>query len=55
MDITEFAALVQKLREAQKGFFKTRDSAYLFEAKALEKRVDSIVTEILDPGLFKND
>lgn len=53
MDLIEFAALVQKLRNAQNGFFKTRETAYLIEAKSLEKRVDAIIEEILNPGLFK--
>jgi hypothetical protein len=59
MTIKEFAELVQKLRVAQKGYFKTRDTAYLIESKALEKIVDARVEEILTPCLFeggnKND
>ncbi len=52
MDLVEFAMLVRKLRDAQKGFFRTRDTAYLIEAKALEKKVDRIIEEILNAGLF---
>lgn len=52
MDLIEFATLVRKLREAQRQFFKTRASPYLYESKALERIVDRKIEELLSPGLF---
>jgi hypothetical protein len=36
----EFVKLVEEMRQAQKGYFKTRERADLFNSKALEKEVD---------------
>jgi len=47
-DLKEFAALVVKLRTAQKNFFKTRDTAFLIESKGLERVVDKKADEILN-------
>lgn len=44
---SDLLILVEKLRTAQRGFFKTRDSAYLYESKSLEKIVDKKLEEIL--------
>jgi hypothetical protein len=47
-DLKVFAALVIKLRTAQKQFFKTRDTAFLIESKSLERIVDQKADEIVN-------
>ena len=39
MTTGEFADIVQKMREAQKQYFKTHSSEWLDKSKALEKQV----------------
>lgn len=45
MTTGEFADIVQKMREAQKQYFKTHSSEWLDRSKALEKQVDTILEE----------
>lgn len=57
MKLVEFAGLVKSLRHAQKEYFKAErgtvdKSRWLDESKRLEKQVDEVVKEILDPKLF---
>lgn len=48
MNIEEFAKLVKEMRDAQKTYFKTRDSKVLSESKRLEKEVDKAVDLLLN-------
>lgn len=48
MTIEEFARLVDRLRHAQKEFFRTRSDSALEDAKALERRVDEAIENILN-------
>lgn len=66
MTTGEFADIVQKMREAQKRYFKIRSREWLEKSKTLEKQVDTILEgrkkreeerrkkeyERLNPGLF---
>lgn len=59
MTTGEFADIVQKMREAQKNYFKTCDKDSLDISKRLESQVDKILAERLErierknnPGLF---
>ena len=45
MTTGEFADLVQKMRMAQKAYFKTRTKVALDESRFLEKKVDDILKE----------
>jgi hypothetical protein len=47
-ELKDFAALVIKLRTAQKNFFKTREASYLIESKSLERLVDQRAEEIVN-------
>jgi hypothetical protein len=42
---TEFIKHVETMREAQKAYFRTRDNHHLGIAKALEAKVDRMITE----------
>src|SRR5574344_121482 len=53
MTLTEFVALVEKMRISQRRYFKTRDNNVLENARALEKRVDDVIYGIRNPDLFK--
>lgn len=62
MTTGEFADIVQKMREAQKKYFKTHSSEWLDKSKALEKQVDTILEERnkreyerKNPGLFDEE
>lgn len=46
---------VEKMREAQRQYFKTRSSDWLEKSKALERDVDRMIAEENDPqaDLFK--
>lgn len=44
-ELEELMTLVQKMRDAQKRYFKTRGKAVLSESKALERDVDSWIQE----------
>lgn len=53
MDARELAKLVNEMRQAQAEYFRTRSPAALERSKALEKRVDAAVRDILEqPTLF---
>ena len=59
MTTGEFADLVEKMRNAQRAYFRTHSAAKLEESKTLEKKVDKIladrkarVEESRNPGLF---
>lgn len=45
MTVGEFVDLVEKMRKAQKTYFSTRSQKALEESKALEKQVDTLITE----------
>lgn len=40
METTEFYALVERMRNAQKEYFRTRDKGVLSMSKQLEREVD---------------
>lgn len=43
----EFMALVEKMRNLQKSYFKTRDKIVLVECKRVESQVDEAIKEIV--------
>jgi hypothetical protein len=43
--VTEFIALVEKMRSAQRQFFTQRDREALIESKQLEKQVDRMLQD----------
>jgi predicted RNA-binding Zn ribbon-like protein len=45
MTVSEFVSLVEKMREAQKRYFRTRASYNLNDSKKLEKQVDEAVEQ----------
>lgn len=55
MTTGEFADIVQKMREAQKNCFKTRDKDSLDISKRLESQVDKILAERLERIERKNN
>lgn len=56
MNAKDLARLVERMRQAQKEYFKTRSSAVLEQSKYLEKRVDAAVEELLrQPALFDRE
>ncbi len=54
MDADAFRALVRRLREKQKDYFKTRNTITLGEAKELERRVDQELDRDRHPTLFND-
>ena len=48
----EFMKAVQEMRDAQRRYFDTRDSAVLIESKRLEKKVDAIIDMCQAPKLL---
>lgn len=53
MDVRELAALVSDMRQAQKEYFRTRDSSVLDSCRLLERKVDRVCEEALaQPSLF---
>ncbi len=50
----ELAQAVQRMRDAQKRYFDTRDAAALNESKVLEKKVDAFLKIHYTPDLFNN-
>lgn len=48
----EFIKKVQRMRELQIKYFKTRDKEILLKSKAAEKEVDSFIDTQTNPGLF---
>ena len=55
MTTGELADLVEKMREAQKNYFKTRDKDSLDISKRLESQVDKILAERLERIERKNN
>lgn len=51
MTIQEFAELVEKMRVAQKLYFKTKAKEALIESKRLEKLVDTEIIRIQAAGV----
>lgn len=56
-DLREFADLVQRMRNAQVEYFRTRSNNALSESKRLERRVDLELKALADkqPRLFGDD
>lgn len=50
----KFKERVKEMREAQKNYFKSRDSFWLARAKSLEKEVDTELQKPSNPTLFNN-
>ena len=48
MKLEEFAALVNKMRQAQKEYFRTRSLSAIDSAKKLEREVDKALAHIND-------
>lgn len=48
----EFFNAVEAMREAQKSYFKTRNSDDLKRSKELERKVDNMIAYIRKPKLF---
>lgn len=46
MTAEEFFRKVEKMRNAQINYFKTRSSSYLTESKRLEKEVDAEIERV---------
>lgn len=46
MTQTDFITLVKRMRDAQKGYFRTRTTDALEKSKALEKMVDWNIKEM---------
>lgn len=45
IDLHELADLVEKMRHAQKQYFRTRSKTWLAQSKRLEKQVDDYLAE----------
>lgn len=50
--LVEFFNAVEAMREAQKHYFKTRNSDDLKRSKELERKVDNMIAYIRKPKLF---
>lgn len=50
--LVEFFNAVEAMREAQKYYFKTRNSDDLKRSKELERKVDEMIAYIRKPKLF---
>ena len=44
---------VMRMRQAQKQYFQTKQPDWLRLAKALEKEVDSMISDRVNPSLFE--
>ena len=49
---TEFKKTVAEMRRWQKEFFRTRSPQALSESRRLEKKVDKMLEDMEQPGLF---
>lgn len=47
MDTYNFLKLVKEMRETQKMYFAQRNRADFLKAKALEKKVDSLIVDVM--------
>ena len=45
MTVGEFAGLVERMREAQKNYFRLHALSDLHKSKELEKQVDNVLSE----------
>jgi len=55
MDATELARIGERMRAAQRTYYRTRSQSDLQASKALEKRFDDACREVLEqPSLFKD-
>lgn len=52
MNETTLRAAVAQMRKWQKEYFRTRNPQALNEARRLEKKVDRMLEELDNPGLF---
>lgn len=50
----QFLQVVQQMREAQKRYLETKNSADLQESQRLEEKVDAIIKMCNTPSLFPN-
>ena len=53
MTVRELAELVKKMRDAQRSYFRSRDTGTLDLAKGLERMVDDAVAQVIHPSLFE--
>jgi hypothetical protein len=51
MEIKELALKVQAVRDAQKKYFRERTQSSLQHSKVLEKEIDDIIADIIDPSV----
>ena len=49
--IEDLARKVKEMRQAQRNYFKTRALKYLDRSKEMEREVDGITEEILNPQI----
>lgn len=47
MNTYEFLKLVKEMRDTQKMYFAQRNRADFLKAKALEKKVDSLIVDVM--------
>lgn len=47
MDTYDFLKLVKEMRDTQKMYFAQRNRADFLKAKALEKKVDSLIIDVM--------
>lgn len=52
MNDKDFRDLVARMRQAQKDYFKHRDTAVLHGCKLIEKQVDDELANKVEPSLF---
>ncbi|MEO1082426.1 MAG: hypothetical protein AAFY29_22920 [Pseudomonadota bacterium] len=53
MNLEDFMSLVQRMRDAQTEYFRTRDRNVLQRSKALEREVDEAIRTATQMGLFQ--
>lgn len=54
IDLITYVELVEKMRETQNEYFRTKSTNALNRAKILEKAVDEITANVLAPGRITN-
>lgn len=47
MDTYDFLKLVKEMRETQIMYFAKRDKKFFIKAKALERKVDSLIVDVM--------
>lgn len=55
MDLQQLVALVTRMRDCQKRYFKHREQSALRESKELERRVDDACKAILAPKVIQQN